>query len=61
MKANHLMNTRELAEYLGMDRQSIYQLIHQNKIPYMKPAGKLFFDRVEIEKWLQDSKREVKS
>ncbi len=49
-----LMSISELAEYLGLRRQTIYNWLHQKKISGIK-IGKVWrFDRREIEKWLKN-------
>jgi len=47
-----LISVEELAHYLGLRRQTIYNWLHKKKISGMK-IGKVWrFDRKEIEKWL---------
>ena len=49
-----LMNIEELAEYLGLQKQTIYNWLHKKKISGIK-IGKVWrFDRKEIEKWLRE-------
>lgn len=43
----------EAARYTGFSRSYLYKLTSTGKIPCCKPQGKMiFFDRVELEKWL---------
>ena len=44
----------EAAEYLGISKAGLYQLVHKNKIPHYKPAGgkKLYFSRLELNSWV---------
>lgn len=54
---SHLMNIDELAQYLGLGKQTIYNWLHQKKITGMK-IGKVWrFDREEIENWLKQCKK----
>lgn len=39
------------SEYLGLKKSTIYHWIHQNKIPYYKPTKRVFFSRLELNKW----------
>jgi len=49
----------EAARYTGFSRSYLYKLTHLQKIPCSKPAGKmLFFDRVELDKWLLNNQNE---
>jgi excisionase family DNA binding protein len=50
----------ELAEYLGLSRWTIYDLVAARKIPFIPLSRKaLRFDRIKIDKWME--KREVKA
>jgi len=50
---NNLMNIDELADYLGLRKQTIYNWLHKKKISGIK-VGKVWrFDRKAIEKWLK--------
>ena len=51
---SRLMSIEELADYLGLKKQTIYNWLHQKKISGIK-IGKVWrFDRRELEKWLRD-------
>ena len=49
----HLMDVRDVAEYLNLDRQTIYNWLHQQKISGIKVGGVWRFDRRVIDEWLQ--------
>ena len=48
-----LMDVRGVAAYLKLDRQTIYNWLHQQKISAMKVGGVWRFDRRVIDEWLQ--------
>lgn len=48
-----LMNIDELADYLRLKKQTIYNWLHQKKISGIKVGGVWRFDRREVEKWLE--------
>ena len=48
-----LMDVRGVAEYLKLDRQTIYNWLHQQKISGIKVGGVWRFDRRAIDEWLQ--------
>lgn len=53
-KLPNLMTVDELAEYLGLKKQTIYNWLHQKKISGIK-IGKVWrFDRKYIDKWLSN-------
>jgi excisionase family DNA binding protein len=48
-----LMSVDELAEYLGLQKQTIYNWLHQKRIRGIK-IGKVWrFDRKYIDEWLK--------
>jgi excisionase family DNA binding protein len=46
-----LMKLGELAEYLRFPRHTIYKLLRQGGIPFLKVGSEYRFDRDEIDKW----------
>lgn len=53
-----LINVKQLMEYTGYSRRSIYQMVFQKKIPCRQAVkgGKLLFDVEEINEWLKSKK-----
>jgi len=50
-----LMTINELSEYLGLQKQTIYNWLHQKKISGLK-VGKVWrFDRKYIDEWLKNT------
>ncbi|MFH1783201.1 MAG: helix-turn-helix domain-containing protein [Candidatus Omnitrophota bacterium] len=47
-----LMDTDELARYLKLEKQTIYNWLHQKKISGIKVGHVWRFDRQAIDKWL---------
>jgi len=58
MPQKRFIGIEELAEYLDLKRSTIYQWVHQQKIPYYKLGKRVKFDLEKIENWLK--KKEVK-
>ena len=59
-----LMDIDELADYLRLKRQTIYNWLHQRKISGIKVGGVWRFDRKEVDNWLKSRRRfskEIKS
>ena len=52
-------SVKELAEYLKMSTQSIYNMVSNKEIPYHQPVrhGKIFFDIAEIDEWLKGKEK----
>ena len=52
-RRNYLMNVEELAEYLRLRKQTIYNWLHKKKIAGIKVGRVWRFDKREIDKWLK--------
>jgi len=53
-----LMNVEDLADYLKLKTQTIYNWLHEGKLGGIKVGGVWRFDRKEIDDWLR-SKRQT--
>jgi len=60
MARNKLMDIEELADYLRLQRQTIYNWLHQNKISGIKIGGVWRFNKRDIDSWLKSKRRQVK-
>lgn len=56
-----LLNVDDLAKYLRLKKQTIYNWLNQGKISGMKVGGVWRFDKQEIDKWLKAQSRKIKS
>ncbi|KPK98604.1 MAG: hypothetical protein AMJ95_03020 [Omnitrophica WOR_2 bacterium SM23_72] len=52
-----LMDIDELADYLRLKKQTIYNWLHQAKISGIKVGGVWRFDRKEVDDWLNSRRR----
>ena len=50
----------QLSEYTGMAKNTIYQYVHETRIPFHKipNSRKLIFKRREIDSWIMGEKKE---
>jgi excisionase family DNA binding protein len=55
--ANRLIDVDELADYLKLKKQTIYNWLHQRKISGIKVGGVWRFDRKDIDAWLKSRRR----
>jgi excisionase family DNA binding protein len=51
------MNIDELANYLRLRKQTIYNWLHERKITGIKVGGVWRFDRRDIDAWLKSQRR----
>jgi excisionase family DNA binding protein len=56
-----LINIEELADYLRIQKQTIYNWLNQGKISGIKVGGVWRFDRKDIDDWLKSRRRMPKS
>jgi len=56
-----LLDVDDLARYLKLQKQTIYNWLHQRKISGIKLGGVWRFNRKEIDKWLREQYRDVKN
>lgn len=61
--ANTIFTTKEVltsdeaAKYMGISKSYLYKLTMKQQIPHYKPMGKIcYFNRLELEKWLQSNR-----
>jgi len=48
-----MMNTKEVAQYLGIHEKQVYALIKSKRIPSTRITGKWVFPRKMIDEWIQ--------
>ena len=54
LNTKEVLTSDEAASYMGVSKAYLYKLTMGKKIPHYKPMGKMcFFNRKEIEMWLQ--------
>ena len=52
-----VLTSAEVARYMGISRSYLYKLTMKQLIPHYKPMGKVcYFNRRELENWLQQNK-----
>lgn len=58
MKTSNLLSVREIAQHLGVAERTIYDWVHQRKIPALKLGDSrnspVRFDPDAIDRWLKD-------
>jgi excisionase family DNA binding protein len=52
-----VLTSDEAAKYMGVSKSYLYKLTMRQQIPHSKPLGKMcYFNRQELEKWLQSNR-----
>jgi excisionase family DNA binding protein len=52
---DRLLTVAEAADYLRLAKPTLYRLVQQNKIPYMKKTKRLYFSESKLKEWLDQS------
>jgi putative molybdopterin biosynthesis protein len=53
--SKELMNTKEVAHYLGVHEKQVYALIKSERIPATRVTGKWIFPKPLIDEWIESS------
>jgi excisionase family DNA binding protein len=56
-----LIDIDELANYLKLQKQTIYNWLHQGKIAGFKVGGVWRFDRRDVDNWLKSRRRVIRT
>ena len=56
LREDRLYDVQELAEYLSVSTQWIYERVQLKEIPYIKVGKLLRFQKSDIDRWLEDLK-----
>lgn len=51
-------SVKDIAKYLGTTPYTVYDWKRRRKIPFIKLNGSLKFDRVEIDKMMEENRKE---
>lgn len=55
-----LLDVQDLAQYLKLQKQTIYNWLNQRKISGIKIGGVWRFDKKEVDRWLRSRSRRMK-
>ena len=56
--ADEVLTLTQAAELLDLKPDTVYQLVHERKIPFSKPNGRrLYFSRAELTAWVQRGRK----
>ena len=50
--ARRLLDIQEVATYTGLSVHTLYTMVSQRRIPFVKMGRLTKFDRVELDKWI---------
>ena len=47
-----LINIQDVAEYTGLSVHTLYAMVSQRRIPFVKMGRRTMFDREELDRWI---------
>ena len=48
------LTTEEVAEYIGVHKDTIYTMVRQKQIPHIRIRRRIFFSKETIDAWVRD-------
>jgi excisionase family DNA binding protein len=57
--AGEMLNTREVAEYLGIHEKRVYRLLKEGRLPGSRITGRWVFSKRLVQEWIEASSREL--
>lgn len=57
MRESKFLSVKMLVEYIHFSKSSIYKMVSNNSIPYIKVGTKTLFEREQIDKWVKNGGR----
>ncbi|KZN99389.1 helix-turn-helix domain-containing protein [Pseudobacillus badius] len=53
------LTPKQMADYLGVTRETIYRMVRKNEIPHFKIRSRIFFSKETIEAWIRDQEQQA--
>src|ERR1044071_7025365 len=54
-----LMNTKDVAEHLGINEKQVYYLAKAGKLPCTRVTGKWLFPKKLVDEWIEENSRQT--
>jgi len=53
LKENRLLSIPEVARFLGISQSTLYTLVSQQRVPFVKVGRRVLFDPVQLDQWIK--------
>ncbi|KIL73728.1 helix-turn-helix domain-containing protein [Bacillus badius] len=53
------LTPQQIADYLGVTRETIYRMVRKNEIPHFKIRSRIFFSKETIDAWIRDQEQQA--
>ena len=54
---DQILGVKEAALFLGLEKRTIYNKVHNRLIPHQRKDGRLYFSTIELTEWIKSGKR----
>lgn len=53
------LTPQQIAEYLGVTRETVYRMVRKNEIPHFKIRSRIFFSKETIDAWIRKQEQQA--
>ncbi|RJS60149.1 helix-turn-helix domain-containing protein [Bacillus sp. PK3_68] len=53
------LTPQQMAEYLGVTRETVYRMVRKNEIPHFKIRSRIFFSKETIDAWIRKQEQQA--
>jgi len=53
------MNVEDAKKFLKLSKSTLYEYVHEKKIPYVKVGDRVLFDEADLVTWMESKKKEA--
>ena len=57
IKEKRLFSIPEVARFLGIAETTLYTMVSQHRVPFVKVGRRVLFDPVELDKWVKHNSK----
>ncbi len=55
IKENRLLSIPEVARFLGISQHTLYTMVSQQRVPFVKVGRRVLFDPDHLNRWIKQS------
>ena len=55
LKENRLLSIPEVARFLGISQHTLYTMVSQQRVPFVKVGRRVLFDPDHLNQWIKQS------
>ncbi len=59
MEQQRIMTVKDLSDYIGVHKDTIYTMVRQKEIPHFKIRRRIFFSQEAIDIWIREQEKNI--